>query len=124
VPLTITLSQLGLELEKKREKLGWSLRRVEAATGISAATLSRIERSHIPDHEIVEKLAQWLGVNVQAAGDNEAQIKTDDELVQAIEVHLRASKRLPNEVARAIAQNVGVVLNYEVQKFRVNSEDG
>ena len=114
--LTIAIEELGDELRRKREELRWSLRRVEEASGISAATLSRIERGSSPDLPIVEKLAAWLGVVVHAAGDERVPIRSDEELKRVIEVHLRAHKNLSATVARAIAQSFELVMRVELER--------
>src|SRR6185312_8890619 len=62
--VAITLDELSEELRRRRTDEGLSLRDVEDATGISAATLSRIERGSTPDFDIVKKLAKWLDVVV------------------------------------------------------------
>ena len=114
--LTIAVEKLGDELLRKRGKLGWSLRQVEAETGVSAATLSRIERGSVPDLPIVEKLAEWLGVVVHAGGDEQAPKNTDEELKRTIEIHLRANKNLPQELARSIADSFDFVMRVELER--------
>lgn len=116
--ITILLDQLKEELRKRRAEEGLSLRDVEAATGISPSTLSRIERGHIPDLALIAKLADWLGVNVQAAGEEMGGINTDEDMMRAIEVHLRANKNLDREVARAIARSYDVVMRFEMERAK------
>lgn len=114
--ITIPMTQLGAELRKRRKEEGLSLRDVEERTGMSASTLSRMERGHIPDLSIVEKLANWLGVNVQAAGKARMEIESDEDLMRAIEVHLRANKDLSEEVARSIARSYEIVMRFELER--------
>lgn len=114
--LTIRPDELGPSLRKRRDELGWSLRRLEEVTGVSAPTLSRVERGHIPDLAAIERIAHWMGVNVQAAGELQTRIESDNDLLNAIEIHLRASKNLPDDLARTIARNIGRIMDYEVQK--------
>jgi transcriptional regulator with XRE-family HTH domain len=114
--LTITVEQLGEELRRKRNDLGWSLRQVEDDSGISAATLSRIERGSRPDLPVMEKLAEWLGVVVHAAGDERAPARSDEELKRVIEVHLRANKNLSPSVARTIAHSFELVMRVELER--------
>lgn len=116
--IAIPLEQLRVELRKRRREEELSLQSVEAATGVSASTLSRLERGMLPNVEIIEKVASWLGVNVQAGADTGGEIQTDEELIQAIEVHLRANKNLEEHVARAIAKSYEVVMRLELEKER------
>jgi hypothetical protein len=64
----------------------------------------------------VEKLAAWLEVTVRAAGEGGSEVKTDDDLKRTIAVHLRANKRLPEKVARAIVDAFDLVMQLEMQK--------
>jgi transcriptional regulator with XRE-family HTH domain len=114
--VTITMQELGEELKRKREKTDLSLRDVQDATGVSAATLSRIERGSTPDLEVVKKLANWLGVTVQAGGEDLPRTNTDAELKRSIEVHLRANKKLSANLARSIADSFDVVMRVELQR--------
>lgn len=123
MPVTIELDQLGAELKRRRDEKRLSLRDVWDETKISPATLSRIERgSVVPELQIVEKLAQWLGVTVRTAGAEEAQVKTDDDLKRVITVHLRANKKLPEVVARAIADAYDVIVRYELEQHRTKKK--
>jgi len=114
--VTVSVDQLGAELKRRREELGISLRAVEEDTKISAATLSRVERGSIPEMPILERLAQWLGVNICAAGEQTPSIKTDDDLKRTIAVHMRANKKLPKEVAQAIVDGFELVMRLEIER--------
>src|SRR5437899_5194586 len=102
--ITVTVDQLGAELRTRRKELGLSLRAVEQQTGISAATLSRVERGSIPEMSVIEKLAKWLKVNVSATDTAPPGVKTDQDLKRTIAVHLRANRKLSEKTARAIAE--------------------
>ena len=114
--VVLPLDQLGAELKRRREMLGVSLRMVEDATGISAATLSRTERGSVPDLAIMERLAAWLGVRVHAVGDERVGVRTDEDLKRTIAVHLRANKRMSEEVANTIAESFDLVMRVELAK--------
>jgi transcriptional regulator with XRE-family HTH domain len=116
VGLTITVGQLGEELRRHRDERGLSLRDVEGVTGVSAATLSRIERGSRPDLDIVMKLAKWMRVVVQASGADHTRKNSDDEFKRSIEVHLRANKNLSAGLARSIAESFDVVMRVELEK--------
>ena len=85
-------------------------------TGVSAATLSRIERGSTPDLDIVDKLGQWLGVTVHAGGKERTPKTSDEEMKRSIEVHLRANKNLPANLARSIADSFDFVMRLELEK--------
>jgi transcriptional regulator with XRE-family HTH domain len=114
--VTVSVDQIGAELKRRRESLGISLRAVEQDSQISAATLSRIERGSVPDLAVLERLAQWLGVNISAAGAQSTSVKTDDDLKRTIAVHLRANKKLPAHVANAIAESFELVMRVELER--------
>ncbi len=121
--ITIPVDQLGSELRRKRVSEGMNLKDVEEETGISASTLSRVERGRIPKVEDIKKLAEWLSVNVQAAGEEQSTIQSDEDLVRAIAVHLRARKNLSEQAAQTIANTVDAFMAWEVQKQR-SQDDG
>ncbi|MGI8402474.1 MAG: helix-turn-helix domain-containing protein [Gemmatimonadaceae bacterium] len=115
--VAIDIKQLGAELRRQRADRDMNLRDVEAETGISATTLSRIERgSGNPEIPVIEKLATWLGTVVQTGGRAEASVRTDADLKRVIAVHLRANKKLPEKVARSIAETFEVIMRIETKK--------
>lgn len=116
--VAITIDELSEELRRRRTDQGLSLRDVEDATGISAATLSRIERGSTPDFDIVKKLAKWLDVVVGTEGASTGAPKTDAELKRTIEVHLRADKNLSPKLARSIADAFDLVMRVEIEKAK------
>jgi len=63
-----TKMRFGDRVRMHREKiLHWSIRDVEADTGISKATLSRIERGGVPDIFTLAKLCRWMGFSAEQA---------------------------------------------------------
>ena len=58
---TPTLRTLGRKLREKRGNRG--IRAVAVEVGTSPATLSRVERGHLPDLETFGKVCRWLGVD-------------------------------------------------------------
>jgi len=117
---TVPVEQLGAELRRRRADLGVSLRAVEQQTNISAATLSRIERGSVPDLSVIERLAAWLNVIVHASGgapaQGEHQVRTDDDLLRTIEIHLRANKHMSEDLARSIANTFDTLVKVEAAK--------
>jgi transcriptional regulator with XRE-family HTH domain len=122
--LTITMEELGDELARHRKERGLSLRDVEEATGVSATTLSRIERGSTPDLEIVSKLAKWLEVVVHTAGKESVRKNSDADLKRTIEVHLRANKDLSPALARSIADSFDFVMRVELEKAAAKKKLG
>lgn len=97
------------ELIRKRLRLargrrGLSLREVEEEIGVSASTLSRIERdAGNPDLETVNKLIAWLGLDREAVFGVRA--KRDERSTPAsVEVLLRADKNLDPQTAKTLAR--------------------
>lgn len=120
--VSVSVDQLGHELRRRRKEIGISLRDLEGTIGISAATLSRVERGRIPDVGVIERLAAWLGVNVVTAGEQNSEIRTDEDLKRTIAVHLRANKNLSENTARAIAETFDFVMQLEIQRAKVRQE--
>ncbi|MGK7346056.1 MAG: helix-turn-helix domain-containing protein [Candidatus Nitrospinota bacterium M3_3B_026] len=57
----LTLENLGRKLEAKRASLG--VRAAAKEIGISPATLSRVERGHMPDLATFKKICMWLNID-------------------------------------------------------------
>ena len=110
MPVPVPVGQLGAELKRIRSERGLSLRDVAEQTAISASTLSRLERGSTPDFDIVDRLAEWLKISVSTGALQTQTPKTDEEVMQVVEVHLRANKKLPSDTARAIAEAVKLLL--------------
>src|SRR5437764_9710799 len=57
--------KLGDRLRAKRRSKGLSIREVAQQTGVSAPTLSRVERGqHLPERENLLRIARWAGVRI------------------------------------------------------------
>jgi transcriptional regulator with XRE-family HTH domain len=121
--VTLTVDQLGAELLRRRTEKKLSLRQVESETGISAATLSRIERGSKPEFGIIQKIADWLDVNIVTAGDDKTEVKTDEDLKRVMAIHLRANRNLPETTAQAILDGFEFIMRMEVEKGRTLDDD-
>lgn len=90
-------AQLGPLLQKRRTKLGWSLRRVADEVGVSFNTIARVESGHLPDLENYRKLSEWLGVG---------EIPTEGvaSVVEVMSNHLRRDPALSQEDAQRIGR--------------------
>lgn len=92
-----TLENLGRLVQEKRGERG--IRAAAKEIGISHATLSRIERGHLPDLENYQKICTWLGVqmeNVSAAPANRP----------VPQVHFRMESAVSPTTAEALAQMI------------------
>ena len=93
-----TLENLGLRLRKKRGERG--IREVAKEIDISHATLSRVERGHLPDLENYEKICRWLGDDVNHL---QAEVQSSQ---QTIRVHFRKKPTTSKETAQALARMI------------------
>jgi transcriptional regulator with XRE-family HTH domain len=60
----VKLEELGRLVARKRGSMG--IRAAAAEVGISAATLSRIERGGVPDFQTLTRVCTWLGIDAGA----------------------------------------------------------
>jgi len=104
-------TRIAAFIKAKRREGDTGLRAAAKECGLSAATLSRLERGlsgSLPDAESLKRLASWLGTTVSALVD-EPPLKRGSKLPtvttpEIVEVHLRADKKLSPQTARALAQ--------------------
>lgn len=95
----MSLENLGRLVQEKRADRG--IRSVAKEIGISHATLSRVERGHLPDLENYQKICNWLGIEMApVSGGTPA---GSEELVIP-EVHFRKKPTVSPETAQALAQ--------------------
>jgi transcriptional regulator with XRE-family HTH domain len=101
----IAADELGARLRARRRDLGLSLRAAAAEVGLSAATLSRVERGdYLPERDSLFRLVSWLGLR---SGEPYTEPHPPGAAtMEAIELHLRADKELSTADADAIAQMV------------------
>lgn len=93
-------------IKAKRQADDLGLREVATITGISAPTLSRLERGvSLPDTKTMTKLAAWLDVSMHdLLFGEDATLKTAQGLSTpaAVAVLLRADERLSPEAVDAL----------------------
>lgn len=104
------LAHISALIKAKRREKKVGLRAAADESGVSASTLSRLERgaaTSLPDSHTLTKLSDWLDVSVgsllakkQEATGREPQLTTPE----IVEVHLRADHDLSPETARALAE--------------------
>jgi len=106
----MTLLRLGAILRERRG--GRGIREAAKEIGISPATLTRVEGGRLPDLATFQRMCAWLKMNPNELLDvplnvAEAQ-RTDDISTPVAAVHLKASKTLPPEAAKDLAQLIVV----------------
>ena len=96
----ISLQALGRKLADKRGELG--IREVSKDIGISAATLSRVERGYLPDIETFGKICRWLNIDPgEILG-----VATSANASPKIGAHFRKDQVLAPRTAKALAQMI------------------
>lgn len=111
----VDLAKLALLLGNYREQHAITLRDATKATGISASTLSRIERQDVvPDTDTLVKLSKWMGVDVSevlgspaSTGQKSSNGKTNKldssvSTITNIELQLRADPNLDSKGVEAL----------------------
>ena len=102
---------LGDRVRAKRRSKQLSIREAAAEIGVSAPTLSRVERGALPDRQNLLRLARWAGVRIDPVLHTDAR-RARNALIhdpgastpEAVELHLRADKNLSRDDAEALAE--------------------
>jgi transcriptional regulator with XRE-family HTH domain len=103
----IEASELAGRLRARRRERALSLRDAAAEIGVSAATLSRVERGdYLPERDNLFTLLRWLGVPAAVSPAAAEPHAPGAATMEAIELHLRADKDLAPADADTIAQMV------------------
>ena len=92
-----SLTTLGQMITEKRGSRG--VRVTAAKIGISPATLSRIEKGHLPDLENFQKICRWLRVDPSLVLGFDA----DTGSQPVASVHFRKDQTMKLETAKALA---------------------
>jgi transcriptional regulator with XRE-family HTH domain len=92
----------ALDAKRKSEELSW--RDAAAEIGVSASTLTRMAQGASPDVEGFGKMVRWLGVSADdfISGARAATSKKAGDLLVVVSRHLRASKELDPQSAKAL----------------------
>jgi transcriptional regulator with XRE-family HTH domain len=103
----IDASELATRIKARRRELGISLRSAAAEAGVSAATLSRVERGdYLPERDNLFRLLRWVGAPAAEPSGPSEPHPPGAATMEAIELHLRADKDLTPDDAETIAQMV------------------
>jgi transcriptional regulator with XRE-family HTH domain len=127
MPQEIDPEWLGQQLQKKRKERGLTLQQVANETGISVATLSRIERGESPTvtSNTLVTLTDWIGTKVELLRKEPEPVKVKGKVVtdlpKIVELHLRADKNLDRKTATALANLFRSV--YEQVKEQTKKKD-
>ena len=105
---SIDLNLLAQRMKRARSDRKTTLREVGEKTGVSVATLSRIERNEAKAIEggTLIALTSWLGTPAEDLidrGDSDGSRMSSPSTPDAVELHLRADKRLDKKTADALA---------------------
>jgi transcriptional regulator with XRE-family HTH domain len=95
-----TLENLGRLLQEKRGDRG--IREVAREIGISHATLSRVERGHLPDLENYRKICKWMEIDISAVTG----MASTKEPAPVAQVHFRKAPTISPKTAQALAQMI------------------
>jgi len=96
----MTFQALGRRLIERAQ--GRGIREVAKEIGISPATLSRVQRGHIPDLETFRKVCKWLNIDPgEVLG-----VKPKTLGSPKVGVHFRKDQVLAPETAQALAQMI------------------
>lgn len=112
----VRVGRLAMLLRRKRQLEDLTLQEVAAQTGVSIATLSRLEkhsRSQVigtagitPDTKTVAALASWLSVPINDLLEDEAQPAnaSDVDLPLMVDTYLRANRNLKPDDAATLSK--------------------
>lgn len=96
----ISLETLGRKVLETRGEQG--IRAAAVEIGVSPATLSRIERGHVPDIETFRKVCEWLEVNPGDVLGSKFSSETSD----SISVHFKKDRTLDPKTAQSLADMI------------------
>jgi transcriptional regulator with XRE-family HTH domain len=104
----VNVSELGALVKARRAAKDLSLRDLQDLlhNALSASALSRIENGATPEPKNVAPLAEWLGIpmtSIAWPGQPTAGATHNQSTPDAVEVHLRADKKLNPVAAEALA---------------------
>jgi transcriptional regulator with XRE-family HTH domain len=128
----VGFEELGSMIQEKRRRQQLTLEAAAQHTGVSAATLSRLERRAsasalgrempTPDVRTLSAIADWLGVAVAGAGSTTIEVSTDIPLPNVVEAHLRADRNLDSDTAALLARMFRAAYMQATQNGRGGSD--
>ena len=119
---TSTMLNLSALIKAKRREAGVGLRKAAEESGVSASTLSRLERgisAKMPDTATLKSLSEWIGVSLSELmnekGTKKVSKAPEPSTTEQVEVYLRADKNLSSESANALASTFTALYNQFTQ---------
>jgi len=117
----VTLQQIGPMIREQRGERG--IREVAKEVGVSAATLSRVERGKLPDLETFSRVCRWLKLN---PGDvlgfsresQNALVGRPKPSPSVLQAHFRAERNLSPKAAAALAEMILAAQELLAERFR------
>ena len=106
MPELFDSAAFGERLRKTRTTRDLKLSEVADLTGVSIATLSRIERGEASEIEssTLAALARWMRVSLDLFSGASKSLSKNQSTPDAIELHLRADKHLDSNTAAVLAK--------------------
>lgn len=93
----LTIQALGLKIIEKRGDRG--VREAAKEIGTSPATLSRVERGHVPDLETFGKICRWLQID---AGEVLGTKREGNRPIASTQTHFRKDQAVSPATAAAL----------------------
>jgi transcriptional regulator with XRE-family HTH domain len=115
------------KLVQRRLSQSTNLREAAKEAGVSPATLSRVQRGHVPDTDALAAIARWLKVPIDQLLSEPPPVdwpKTEGTTMQKVEVHLRADPKLSPEAASRLADVYKMLYEEFVSQNRTDSTAG
>ena len=122
-PSSVDITRFAAMVKAKRANR--PLRVVAAEVGgVTASTLSRIERENAPDLESFMRLCGWLGVSADAFRPPAlSETVTALSMPDKIEANLRADRILPTDAVEALSQMIRFAYK-AVSEGKLRSKEG
>lgn len=100
----VDVEGLYAALDSKRRSKEMSWRETAGEIGVSASTLTRMAQGASPDVDGFGKMVRWLGTSADEfiAQVKERSVRRPDDLMVVVSRHLRASKELDPQAAKAL----------------------
>jgi transcriptional regulator with XRE-family HTH domain len=102
------IDELAPLLLAKRGSMG--IRSAAAEMNISPATLSRVERGHIPDMQTLDKICAWLGENPETFAD-----------LSKIQIVFKKNATLKPETSQALARLISIAHSKFLEELKSSS---
>lgn len=107
----VKIDDLGRLIKEKRMAESLTLAAAAKQSGVSAPTLSRLERQYkdghkamVPDTNTLTALTQWLGVSVEQMLTIHQSEPMQEDTPEIVKAHLRADRNLNPEAAEALGE--------------------